>query len=454
MKVESKRIVLCAGARTPIGHLAKSLAPLLPEELFRIAIDNVIQRTPLYPHAVDGVVAGWVGQGSHAPNIARIAVLKSNLPEKAHAFTVQANCVSGLEAVCAAARHIIMREGFLYLAGGTESMSNMPYAIRGHRGLKELRSLDAVKENWSKLFENKDIQLTDCIEEGLNDPVKMVNMAGTAEICAQMYSISRAEQDAYAHETYKRALTAEKNGFYESHTIPLKHADVVLDKDEYPFLRESLVEKPQMLGKAPSLFNSAGYTMEQFYKDYGDYILGKTYQEGKSQATVTLFNSCARSDGAAVLIVTSDEKARELNLEILGEIRSWAYWGNNPAHMGISPVFATALALERAGIKFKDLDQIELHEAFAATCLSIFKVGKEKYNQYWEEKWKEGKLNPNGGSMALGHPLAATGTRILLNLLYSMKVNPKINMGLVTACAAGGLGGAMVIERYKAKSSH
>lgn len=188
--------------------------------------------------------------------------------------------------------------------------------------------------------------------------------------------------------------------------------------------------------------------MKHFYELYGEYILGKKYIEGQSHASVTLFNSCARSDGAAAVIVASERRAKELNLEILAEIVDWGYWGNDPAHMGIAPVFATANALERAGIGFDQIDLIELHEAFAATCLSIFKVGREKYGHHWESKWKDGKLNPNGGSIPLGHPLAATGTRIVLNALYQMKKKPEIRYALATACAAGGLGGAMIIKKY------
>jgi len=149
------------------------------------------------------------------------------------------------------------------------------------------------------------------------------------------------------------------------------------------------------------------------------------------------------------VIVASEKRAKELKLEILAEVVDWAYYGNNPAHMGVSPVFATANALDRAGIRFDDLDVIELHEAFAATCLSIFKVGREKYGHYWESKWKDGKLNPNGGTIPLGHPLAATGTRIVLNAIYQMKQNSNIRYALAAACAAGGLGGAMILRKYQ-----
>ncbi len=450
MEAKSTRIVICGGVRTPIGHFAKSLATVSPEHLMTLTINALLARTKLYPHAVDGAMVGWVGQGSHAPNIARISVLMSHLPEKAHAVTLQANCVSGLEAISSAARHIVMGEGELYIAGGTESMSTFPYAIRGDRSMKELRSLDMVKANWSSLPEHEGVDVVDCIEEGLTDPVKNLNMAATAEVCAQMYSVDRKSQDAYAAETYRRAYAAEESGFYATHTIPVtENEKTLLEKDEYPYLRESLVKKPEMLAKAPLIFESGGFTMKEFYDLYKEHILGKEYQAGQTQASVTLFNSCARSDGAAAVIVASEKRAKELNLEILGEIVSWGYYGNNPAHMGIAPVFAAAEAIERAKINFDNIDLIELHEAFSATCLSIFKVGLEKYGQHWESKWKDGKLNPNGGSIPLGHPLAATGTRIILNALYQMKAHREINYAMSAACAAGGLGGAMIVRRYQ-----
>ncbi|OGR95865.1 MAG: hypothetical protein A2902_01275 [Elusimicrobia bacterium RIFCSPLOWO2_01_FULL_64_13] len=442
-----KKIVLCAGARTPIGHIARSLAQITPESLLKTAIEGVLQKSSLYPHAVEGVIAGWVGQGSSAPNIARIALLEAGLPEKAHAITVQANCVSGMEAVCSAARHIIVGEGNVYIAGGTESMSNFPYTIRGSRAVNELKSLDNLKEAWPSLLNVPGLEVTDSIEEGLTDPVKLIGMAGTAEVCAQMYSISRQAQDAYAAESYRRALEAEKSGFYRSHIVPISCNGSSLETDEYPFLRENLAQKPAMLAKAPVMFGGSSFTIKDFYDKFGEHILGKRYAEGSSQATVTLFNSCARSDGAAAVIVAAEDAARELGLEILAELKSWAFWGNNPAHMGVSPIFSTDLALRRAGLRFEDLDDVELHEAFAATCLSIFKVGKEKFNQNWEEKFKDGRVNPHGGSIALGHPLAATGTRIILNALYEIKANPGVKTALATACAAGGLGGAVVLER-------
>lgn len=448
MKPTAKKVVICGGVRTPIGHMGKSLTRFLPEDLMEIAIRGLMHRTSIYPQAVDGVLVGWVGQGSHAPNIARVSALKAGLPEKVQAYTIQQNCISSLETVAAAYRHIVMGDGDLYLAGGTESMSNFPYAIRGPRDHKKLRSLETVKSNWNELWNDPDVFITDTTEEGLTDPLCKINMAATAEICAQIYSISRDAQDAYALAGFQKGLSAQNRGFYKSHVIPVtSKGEVVCGRDEYPFLRESIVEKPRLMEKAPALFDTSGNSIENFYKENQKYIVGKNYEAGKTKGTVTLFNACARSDGAAVVIVTSEERAQDLGLEIMAEVHAWGFWGTSPAYMGIAPVFATGVALERAGMRFTDLDHIELHEAFAATCLSIFRVGKEKYRQNWESANEQGIINPNGGTLSLGHPLAATGVRLLLNLIYSMKENPNARFGLAAACASGGLGGAMILKK-------
>ncbi|MDE2040463.1 MAG: thiolase family protein [Elusimicrobia bacterium] len=447
MPPESRRLVLCAGARTPIGHIARSLSPLKPEILLRQAVEATVQRARLPKEAVDGLIAGWVGQTFSAPNIARVALLNCGLPEKAQAVTVQNNCVSSIEAIASAARRIQSGEGRLYLAGGTESMSRLPYSIDGSRAAKPLRSLQTVKEKWAELPSQQDVAVIDSMEEGLTDPVKRINMAGTAEVCAQMYDVPRQEQDDYARESFRRALEAWRAGFYGSHVVAAAAADgsALLTQDEYPFLREDLVRKPQMLGKAPALFDNSAYPIRQFYRDYGRFIEGRSADAAKA-GSVTLFNSCGRSDGAAAIVVAEESRARELGLEILGELRGWAFYGNNPAHMGVAPALAAPVALERAGLRFSELDSIELHEPFAATVLSIFKVGKERFGHDWRAKYEEGALNPHGGSIALGHPLGATGARLMLNLLYALKSKGGRH-GMIAACAGGGMGGAMVVSR-------
>ncbi len=441
-------IVVCDGIRTPIGQIAKSLSTVTPPELMRQTIVALLAKLKLDPKVINQVVIGWVGQDVQAPNIARVSILKSGLPEETSGFTVQNNCISSIEALASAARTIVTGEADVVLAGGVESMSTFPYTIQGSRSAKALRSIDTVKENWANLWNTEGVVVGDTIDQGLTDPVKLINMAGTAEVCAQMYDIPREEQDKYAYETFSRCLAAQKRGFYATHTFPVKtNGATLLENDEYPYLRESLVTKPGLINKAPVLFDSPALTLKDFYNQFGGFINGKKYEEGKSKASVTLFNSCARSDGAAAVIVTRMSRAKALKLPISAIVRSWGFYGNNPAHMGVSPAYATKMALDRADIAFDKLDQIELHEPFAATILSIFKVGKEKYGHNWQAKWESKQLNPNGSSLALGHPLGATGIRLLLNLQYAFKENPSSKLGLITACAGGGVGGAMIFER-------
>ena len=447
MFAESKKIVLCGGVRTPIGHISRSLADVKPETLMKMAVEAALSRAKLPKDAVDGLIVGWVGQSFSAPNIARVTALNAGLPEKTQAVTVQNNCVSSIEAVSAAARFILAGEGEVYLAGGTECMSRLPYTIDGTRSAKPLRSLSTVKEKWGELLTSPDVNVIDAMEEGLTDPVKRINMAGTAEVSAQIYGITREAQDAYAHQSFKKTIEGWNKGFYDSHVISARtNGTALLEKDEYPFLREDLVAKPEKFGKAPVLFDGTSYSLKDFYRDFGGYIDGKTYQDGM-KGTVTLFNSCGRSDGAAVVIVATEKKAKELGLEIFAELKGWGFFGNNPAHMGVSPALAAPVALKKAGISFDQLDNIELHEPFAATVLSIFRLGKEKFGHDWAATNASGALNPHGGSIALGHPLGATGARLMLNLLYAMKAQPKSRYGMIAACAGGGMGGAMVVEK-------
>ncbi len=448
MNARSTKIVLCAGARTAIGHISRSLSDLRADDLMTDAVKATLAKSKLPADKVDGLIVGWVAQSVEAPNIARITVLKAGLPERAQAVTVQNNCISSIESVASAARFILAGEGEVYIAGGTEVMSRMPYIIAGSRAQKELRSLDTLKAKWGTLLESQTVAVVDTMEKGLTDPVKNINMAGTAEVCAQMYGVAREQQDAYAHESFKRTVEAWNRGFYKSHVVPVeRNGQMVLEKDEYPFLREDLIAKPQMLAKAPALFDNSVYSMKDFYRDYGHFVEGTPYVEGKTKGSVTLFNSCGRSDGASAIVVASEAKAKELGLEIVAELKGWGFYGNNPAHMGVSPALAAPVALKAAGINFDQLDNIELHEPFAATVLSIFKLGKEKFNHDWESKHKNKSLNPNGGSIALGHPLGATGTRMLLNLTHALRES-KGRYGMMAACAGGGMGGAMVIERY------
>lgn len=447
MQAQSHKIVICGGSRTPIGHISKSLSGLNAVELMITAAENAIAAAGAPKDQIDGLIAGWVGQDFNAPNLARVTLLRAGLPQKAQAVTVQNNCISSIESVCAAARFILAGEGELYVAGGTEAMTRLPYSIAGSRANKALRSLDTVKKGWGELLEAEGVRVVDAMEQGLTDPVKDINMAATAEVCAQMRGITREAQDAFAGESFKRSIDGWNKGFYQDHVPPIrKNGETVLDKDEYCHLRADLAAKPKKFAKAPVFFDNRVYPLKDFYRDYSKHMNGHAHKEG-SVGTVTLFNSCGRSDGGAAVIVASEEKAKALNLPIMAEIKGWGFYGNDPAHMGVSPALAAPVALKHAGIEFDALDQIELHEPFAATVLGIFKDGKEKFGHDWEAKHQSGALNPNGGSLSLGHPLGATGTRLLLNLLYALKANPKGRHGMIAGCAGGGMGGALVIEK-------
>ncbi|MBI5244554.1 MAG: thiolase family protein [Elusimicrobia bacterium] len=450
MRAESRRIVVCGGARTPIGHIARSLAELKAQDLMSLAVEAALQKTGLPKGAVEGLVAGWVGQSFDSPNLARVTLLRCGLPESAQAVTVQNNCISSLEAVACAARRILAGEGAVYVAGGTESMSRLPYSIAGSRASKELRSLETVRSRWADLPQSPSVAIVDSMEQGLTDPTESINMAATAEVCAQMYGIGRQAQDAYAHASFSRCLKAWERGFYAAHVAAVRPdgaEEPLLEKDEYPFLRADLVARPEKFAKAPALFDNSSYPIKDFCRDFGRHIQGRSFEEGKTRGTVTLFNSCGRSDGAAAVVVASYEAAKALGLPVLAEIKGWGFCGNNPAHMGVSPALAAPVALRESGLRFDDLDQLELHEPFAATVLSIFSVGQERFGHDWEGKFKTGALNGNGGSIALGHPLGATGARLILSLLGALAENPTARYGMAAGCAGGGMGGAMVLEK-------
>ncbi|MFA6030026.1 MAG: thiolase family protein [Elusimicrobiota bacterium] len=447
MHSKDRRIVVCGGARTPIGHIARTLAPLTPRTLLRASLEATLERTLLPKEEVDGLVVGWVGQDFEAPNLARVALLDAGLPISAQAVTVQNNCVSSLEAVAEAARRILAGEGEAYLAGGVESMSRLPYSIAGSRASRELRSLETVKTKWAELPTSPSVSIVDSMERGLTDPVRGLNMAATAEVCAQMYGVAREAQDAYAAESFRRALAAWGRGFYAGHVGTLEAGGARVERDEYPFLREDLAANPAKFAKAPALFDGGSYGMREFYRDFGAHVRGRAFEEGVSKGTVTLFNSCGRSDGAAMLVVAEEQRAKALGLRPLAELRGWDFRGNDPAHMGVAPALAAPLALKNAGVRFEELDRIELHEPFAATVLSVFKAGRELSGHDWESKHRCGALNPNGGSIALGHPLGATGARLVLNLLGAFAEDPKARFGMAASCAGGGMGAALVFER-------
>ena len=446
MNFNNHTIVLCHGLRTPFGALGKRLTDVPAEEMMLTTFKGILERSRLAPDQVDGVFVGWVGEDSHATNIARVTALRLGLPPSTPALTLQANCVAGMEAVCSAVSRLIVGDGDLFLVGGAESMSRVPYAIRGSRGNPFLRSLETIKTHWAELFSSPEVSLIDMVEEALTDPVARINVGATAEVLAQIFKIDRAAQDRYATESVRRAVAATQRGFYAGHLLPVTHnGTMILDHDETPVQRSAILEKPKLMEKAPVLFDNSLYSLRDFYRDHRVHLGRDTPPEG-SHGTVTLLNACGRSDGAAGVIVTTAAKAKSLGLDVMAEVGGWAFRGVVPERMGLAPAVATTEVLKRVGISFDQLDAIELHEPFAACTLALFQFAKETYGQDWSARFEDGRLNPEGGSLALGHPIAATGIRLLLNLAHSLKSSPKNQWGLAGMCASGGMGGAMVLR--------
>jgi len=435
-----KNIVLASGLRTPFGQINKALAKYSSVEMAALVMKTLMEKSGLPKEKVDGVILGEVSQTSKAPNSARVAALKAGLPIGCVAHTVQNNCISGIQAITDAARKIICGEGEVFIAAGVESMSNMLVYVKNARQ-KYGGNLKAIKNAIA------DAEFVDCIVEGLTDPISGMNMAESAEMTAQNLEISRDSQDAYALGSFQKSYRAEQEGFYDDVLIPLPE----LVRDESPYLRETLAadseKSRKLMKKSPLIIRAMGMSVEDFWKKNNAYM-PRDY-DPVFEGTVTLFNSCPQSDGAAAVIVASEEAAKRLGLAIHMYLRGWGFAGLHPAYMGITPAQAVPKALTHADLSFDNVDFFEIHEPFAATVLGIFQSGYQNFEMDWKKKYDEGRVNRNGGSLSLGHPLGATGIRLALNAMSEFKKDANSSLAVAAACAGGGIGGAMVFERYR-----
>lgn len=397
-----KQIVLAAAVRTPIGNFGGALKDVPPQELARTVIAECLKRAAIDPKLLDEVIFGCIYQPSDAANISRVAALMAGVPIEIPAYTVARNCASGLQSVTSACQAILAGDGELYLCGGAESMSGMPYISKGARWGLRLRHA----------------QFTDALWEGLTDPICGLIMGRTAENVAEQYGIGRQEQDEFAVGSHKKAFIATRSGKFREEIVPVT---VEKKRAGQAPVRED-ISQDETINPALTVQRAALYPT--VFKEDG---------------TVTPANSCGISDGAAALIVASEEKAKELGLEIMAYVRGYGYGAVPPEVMGIGPTVAVPKALRKAGVSLKDIDLIEINEAFAAQTLA---VGKALTDAGWD--WN--KVNPNGGAIALGHPVGASGARILVTLMYEMRRQQKA-LGLATMCVGGGQGGAIVVER-------
>ncbi len=421
------RLVIIDGVRTPFCKMGTDLARLGADELGRIAVNALLTRTGLDPALIDEVIFGCVAQPAEAANVARVIALRAGIPEAVPAFTVHRNCASGLEAFTQAFEKMTAGRGSIFLVGGTESMSLVPllfkpsaaakfgHVARAKSAFQKLRSIAA--------FRPSDFQPRIGLQLGLTDPVCGMNMGETAELLAREHGITRELQDAFALESHTRALAAREKLAEEICPVYLPSKSPVTI-DNGPRQNQSL----ELLGRLRPVFE-------------------------KKTGTVTAGNSSQITDGAVALLVMTEEKARELGFTPLGALTGYAYAGCDPARMGLGPVFAMAKAEEKTGLNLEQADLVEINEAFAAQVLAVLKCLKsEEFARKFLRrdrhvgKIPKDRLNVNGGAIALGHPVGATGARLVLSSLKELE-RRQAKRALVSLCVGGGQGAAIWLER-------
>ncbi|NRD76548.1 thiolase family protein [Bacillus sp. BRMEA1] len=393
-------VVIVNAFRTAIGKFGGALADTLPEELVCLVMKNNLSAAGYGASIVDEVIVGQTKQSAHAPNIARVAALKARFPESMPAYTVHRQCGSGMQAIMNGAMSILTNQAEVVLAGGVESMSQAPHYTVGTRfGLKmgNVMLYDSNTESQPK--------------SQPEDIYGYFTMGETAEWLAEKYHISREEQDEFAFRSQQKAKRAIDLGLFEEEIIP------VPVKEGKKGIRHFAVDEHPRLTDLDKLA-----TLNPAFKKAG---------------TVTAGNSSGRNDGASMLLLMAEEKAKQLGLTPMARIRSFAAVGVSPQEMGIGPVPASQAALKKAGLRLEDIDLIEINEAFAAQSLACLK------------EWGStgGNVNVNGGAIALGHPLGCSGARIVTTLCHELE-KQKLQYGLATICVAGGQGMAMVVERW------
>jgi acetyl-CoA acetyltransferase family protein len=426
-----ERIAIIAGFRSPMTKAGGALKNITAHDLGARIVREVVIRSKVDPESIDEVIIGNVAQPAEAANIARVIALKAGLPEKIPAFTVHRNCASGMEAMTTAASKILNGEAEIILAGGVESMSNIPLFFNKKMTafFASLAKAKTFGQKFSTILSFRPDFLTPVVGlvQGLTDPVSGLIMGCTAENVARDFVITRGNQDQFALESHQKAERATMAGIFKEEIIP------VFNNDENNSL---MIEEDEGIRK--------GQKIEDLAKL-------KPYFE-KGTGTVTVGNSSQITDGAAFAILMRESKAKELGLEVLGYIREFAYAGCDPSRMGLGPVFATKKLFDKTGFKLQDMELIELNEAFAAQVIGCVRAfsSKEYCQKHFGMSEAMGEIDPailnvNGGGLALGHPVGMTGARIVIHTLRELKRRGK-NRGLATLCIGGGQGGAVLVE--------
>lgn len=407
--------------------MGTDLARLGPEELGRVAVNALLTKTGIDPAIIDEVIFGCVGQPADAANVARVISLRAGIPHHVPAVTVHRNCASGCESFTQAHEKMIAGRGSIFLVGGTESMSQVPLLFR-HSAANKFSKLARAKSFGQKVsaiaaFRPSDFQPRIGLQLGLTDPVCGMNMGETAELLAREYGITRDMQDAFALESHTRANGAREKLAEEICPV---YSDVKapVTQDNGPRKDQSI----EALTKLKPVFD-------------------------RKTGTVTAGNASQITDGAVALLVMTEQKASELGFEPLGALTGYAYAGCDPARMGLGPVFAMSKAEEKVGMSLESADLVEINEAFAAQVLAVLKCLRDDdfARQHLGRVRPLGKvpkerLNVNGGAIALGHPVGATGARLILTSLKEL-ARRQAKRALVSLCVGGGQGAAIWLER-------
>jgi acetyl-CoA C-acetyltransferase/acetyl-CoA acyltransferase len=421
-------IAIVEGVHTPFVKAFGALASVPADELGRLATVAVLEKAGLRPDQIDQVIFGNVAPPADAANIARVIALRSGVPQDRIAHTVQRNCASGMEAITTAAQLIQLGEAKIIVAGGTESMSRIPLLYNPEATALYFR-LGRAKTIWQRLttllqFRPRHFKPVLAVQQGLTDPVSGLIMGATAEVLAEEFHVTRADQDAFALTSHQRATAAQKRGVLaeEITPVPAEVAGQTVTEDIGPRKEQTL----EALAKLRPLFKEGG--------------------------TVTVGNSCSLTDGAGAVVLMPGEKARAEGRQPLGYLRSYAYAGCDPRRMGLGPAYATSKLLEHAGLSLSDIELIEMNEAFAAQVLANERAFASDDFARTElgraaalGKIDPERLNVNGGAIALGHPVGATGTRLVITLLHELK-RRGLRRGLATLCVGGGQGAALLLE--------
>ncbi len=393
------RLAIIDGVRTPIGLLGGALKDFTAQALGEIVVRELLKRTTFDPAAIEEVIFGCCAQASDAPNIARVIALRSGIPLKTPGYTVMRNCASGIQAIVSAAQNVAAGDADVQIVGGAESMSSMPFVNRDLRFGHKLQNSALIDTIW----------------EGLTDPVCGQIMGRTAENLVEEFKITRDEQDTLAVESHRRAFRATREGKLKDEITAVTVKKKVAGREVAP----EIVAQDEGINPAMNAQTLALYPT--VFKEDG---------------TITPGNSCAIADGAGAMLVMSEARAKAMGLAPLGFVRSYAMAGLEPERMGLGPAKASPIALKKAGMVLKDVQLIEINEAFAAQVLACQR----------EMRFDLAATNVNGGAIAMGHPVGFTGVRIVLTLLKELK-RRNLNVGLATLCVGGGQGAAIVVER-------